>query len=82
MTQASIVDLRTLRPRLDVLCCECGYPFQIAPSLMMTALGENSGSGRCPGCHLYLHFTATSESTATSEPWDSYLARTQPEATL
>lgn len=75
MIAPPVLDLRALRHRLDVLCCECGHPFQIAPSLRMTGLGENSGAGSCPRCRVYLHFTATSDCTATSEPWAAYLAR-------
>lgn len=43
------------KKRYDCECSVCGQKLIIAPSMMMTEFGHNSGSGNCTNCQTFLH---------------------------
>lgn len=65
-----------LKQRYSCLCAGCKQEIFVAPSMMMSEFGENTGSGKCPKCHEFLHLEIDqANSSMVSELFDKFAAQ-------
>lgn len=65
-----------LKERYPCVCVGCQETIHVAPSMMMSEFGKNTGSGTCPKCQAYLHLEINADNASiTSELFEEFVKR-------